>query len=172
MRGQRSLFVKHHMTCDIVTSQGFLKARRRAQTGPHFLSIRPPSTKMSDSYTYKGSGTNDQVKYLRRDTVSNTYLRYMDRAITGAVATMEVLQATRTRIIIATVSIFHILHGRKKSNGPRPFRPVLLGDGSYYYSNPNGSTYYNSGTGTATYTAPDGTAHTSTSSGEGKSSGK
>ena len=166
------------MTCDKVTSQGILKARRGRKGGPHFLSTRPPSTKMSDSYSYKGSGTNDQVKHLRSDTVSNTYLRYMDRAITGAVAIMEVPQATRTRIIIATVRNFYLLRGRKSSNGPRPFRPVLLGDGSYYYSNPNGSTYYNSGSGAATYTAPDGTSHTSTStststsSGDGKSSGK
>ena len=100
----------------------------------------------------------------------------MDRAITGAVAIMEVPQATLTRIIIATVRNLHLLRGTKSSNGPRRFRPVLLGDGSYYYSNPNGSTYYNSGSGAATYTAPDGTSHTSTStsasSGEGKSSGK
>jgi hypothetical protein len=60
---------------------------------------------MSDSYTYKGSGVNSEVNHSRIDTVSNSYLHYTDRAITGAVATTEVLQRTRIHIIIATVSV-------------------------------------------------------------------
>ena len=63
------------------------------------------STRMSDSYTYKGSGVNSQVKHSRIDSLINSYLHYPDRAITGAVGTTEVLQATQTHITIATVSV-------------------------------------------------------------------
>ena len=129
---------------------------------------------MSDSYSYKGSGTNSQVNHSRIDSVSNSYLHFTDRAITGAAATMEVLQATRTRIIIATVSIFPSSPRKKRSlMAHASFTHLLIGNGSYYYSNPNGSTYYNSGTGASTYTAPSGGSQTSGGGGgQGKSSGK
>ncbi|GAA5999555.1 uncharacterized protein JCM10292_004224 [Rhodotorula paludigena] len=97
-----------------------------------------PTDNHGQSYSYSGSGTNDQGNhYCSRD---------FDNGSSG----------------------YHCASRSTPSRSPFPRSsrapPTFAdsnSDGSYYYSNSDGSTYYNSGDGYSNYTSSDGTSHQS-----------
>lgn len=113
------------------------------------------SNSSNGSYSYNSSGTNSQVCELppcltRRGTSADNDCAY-DREIIIALVTTVHLPPTKTRTTIVTVSVSIPITLHQSAGVETP--PVhVLGNGSYYYSNPNGSTYYNDGKGSSTYT--------------------
>ena len=93
-------------------------------------------------YSYKNSGTNDQVCFFS----SSTLLTHLGKS----------LLCKRPRQLSTKSKFLSLL--KHVSLSPGRFDEILIwrSDGSYYYSNPDGSTYHNDGQGGSTYTAPSG----------------
>jgi hypothetical protein len=121
-------------------------------------------------YSYKSSGTNDQVceaiNLSEMTLAGRAPLTVDPRAITTAPATTARTPRTRTR---TTTPTSELPFARRSSTRHADQLPR---DGSYYYSNPNGSTYHNDGQGNSTYTSPSGYQTSSSSGNSGSSSSK